>query len=244
MPQIPSSSRIPLYATVGALLGLGAPAGWLLLRTTADVSQGAILYGYLGVGTVIAFAAFGALLARQADRLAEVARQLEHLAASDPLTGLPNRRYFVERLDAECARARRRAGALALISIDLDYFKRVNDRHGHPFGDRMLQHVAGVLRSAARVEDVVCRVGGEEFFVLCPGADAEDARAIAERFRAALAGGGVLDADGTLVRITASAGIAVHRPNGSAEDLILRADRALYEAKGAGRNRVELGLAA
>jgi diguanylate cyclase (GGDEF)-like protein len=252
MPQIPSSSRIPAYATVGALLGLGAPAGWLLLRTATgashdpfrEISLNFSLYGYLGVGTVIAFAMFGALLGRQADLLAAVARQLEHQAASDPLTGLPNRRYFVERLTADCARARREGSALALISIDLDYFKRVNDLHGHPFGDRVLQNVAGVLRSAARVEDVVCRVGGEEFFVLCPGAAGEDAWAIAERFRGALAGGGVLGPDGTLVRITASAGIAVYRPTTSPEELILRADRALYEAKAAGRNRVELGRAA
>ena len=175
---------------------------------------------------------------------AELARKntmLAQLASHDGLTGLLNHRTFLERLSEKVAEARRYRRALAVIMLDLDYFKALNDRYGHPLGDRMLEQVARTLEAELRETDLVGRYGGEEFVVAMPAADPEEAQRrgheVAERLRQASAGLRLEEAPE--VRVTASVGIACTGSKGSnAADLIRRADEGLYEAKEAGRNRV------
>lgn len=162
---------------------------------------------------------------------AELVQRLEHLSLSDPLTELGNRRAFDEALAEELARARRTAAPLGLVVLDVDHFKHFNDRHGHQEGDDVLVAVAGVLSGVARVEDRACRVGGEEFAVLLPGADEAAALAVAERIREGVAAAGAAE------QITVSLGVASTRGEHDAGALFALADEALYAAKQAGRNR-------
>jgi diguanylate cyclase (GGDEF)-like protein len=168
--------------------------------------------------------------------------RLERLSHFDGLTGVANRRRFDEMLRRELARARRQGGALALIMVDIDHFKLLNDHHGHLVGDARLQDVAATLAACARRGgDLVARYGGEEFAVLLPGADAAEAAEVAERMRAAVEGRGLVSPAPYGV-VTVSMGLAQAGYGEEAQLLIDRADRALYEAKHGGRNRV--GLAA
>jgi diguanylate cyclase (GGDEF)-like protein len=171
-------------------------------------------------------------LARRSEALlARVAGE----ARTDALTGLLNRRGFDEHAAVELARARREDDWLAVVTIDIDYFKRINDEWGHDTGDRVLAHVGAVLRSCTREIDVLGRVGGEEFVVLLPGCRADDAAALTDRVRDALL---VTRSDLPLVRISAgvSDGVA---PDGL-PTLLTAADSALYAAKHAGRNQTKL----
>jgi diguanylate cyclase (GGDEF)-like protein/putative nucleotidyltransferase with HDIG domain len=165
---------------------------------------------------------------------ADSRRALQERAATDPLTGLANRRHFQERMFEEWDRARRQGHDLALVLIDLDHFKRVNDTYGHPAGDRVLAELAGRLRSAIRAHDVLGRIGGEEFAWLLPGATEQDAVSAAERARAlvrdtAFAGVGAL---------TASFGVCHSDDATGPSELQQLADDALYTAKHLGRDRV------
>jgi diguanylate cyclase (GGDEF)-like protein len=163
---------------------------------------------------------------------AELVRQLAHLSLSDPLTGLGNRRAFDEALAEELARARRHGVPVGLVMLDVDHFKAFNDRHGHQAGDDALVAVAGVLGEVARAEDRACRVGGEEFAVLLPGADEAAAAAVAERIRASVAEARASEP------LTVSLGVAATRGEQDAAALFALADERLYAAKQAGRNRV------
>lgn len=159
------------------------------------------------------------------------------LATRDALTGVPNRRRFEEVGRVEIARAVRTESPLAAAMIDVDHFKQVNDAHGHAVGDRLLSLIASESRAELRVADVLARVGGEEFAVLFPDTDLESARVVAERLRQRVAGLSV-DADGATVSATISVGIAELARGEELEQLLARADAALYRAKEAGRNRV------
>lgn len=164
-------------------------------------------------------------------------------AAHDPLTGLYNRRYFERRLKEEIAHARRHKRPFALILVDLDHFKLVNDTYGHEDGDRVLKHVAEVLGTSLREDDVACRYGGEEFLLLLRATPGTAARVVANRLRASLAQKPLALGEKEEKRhITFSAGVAAadDRNNYNADDIIGRADAALYRAKRAGRNRVEM----
>jgi diguanylate cyclase (GGDEF)-like protein len=163
-----------------------------------------------------------------------VARQ----ARIDGLTGLANRRQFEQQLAAELARLERFAGPLAIVLADLDDFKDVNDRFGHPAGDAVLREFAHTLEERIRDIDVAARWGGEEFVVLLPGTDLAGAAQVAERLRAALEERVVLSVDGDPIRVTASFGVAVYPDAGSADELLETADAALYQAKRAGKNQV------
>jgi len=165
--------------------------------------------------------------------------QLRAQALEDPLTGLHNRRYLQDAGAALLALAQRQREPLAAVVVDLDHFKRVNDRHGHDAGDRVLQGFARLARGALRASDLVCRSGGEEFVLLLPGADAAQARARLERllgeFRTLMFDGG-----DTHFACAFSAGVALPLPDESLERLLRRADVALYAAKAAGRAQVAI----
>jgi diguanylate cyclase (GGDEF)-like protein len=166
--------------------------------------------------------------------------QLATLAATDSLTGLLNKRSLEEALARDLARADRAQEHLGLVMLDVDFFKKVNDTHGHQVGDEVLKAVSHVVASSLRSGDVAARYGGEEFVTVLPGSDAEGATLVAERIRKRLEQTEIKTSKGVL-KVTASFGAAsVRGPDcrGAAKDLIARADAALYEAKRTGRNRV------
>ena len=176
--------------------------------------------------------------------MAIVNQKLERMATTDELTGLINRREALARLDEQWSLARRYRLPYACIMLDIDHFKRFNDAHGHAVGDLVLRETAAVLRSNARETDVVCRIGGEEFLVLCPNVYATAAAFCAERLRVSVESHAV-DCRGERLRVTISLGVAEQDAAMTCpDDLISAADNALYAAKNAGRNRVEVAVAA
>jgi len=170
-------------------------------------------------------------------------RELELLANRDGLTGLLNRRHFMLNAATEIARAQRYGRPVAVALGDLDYFKRLNDTYGHGAGDVVLRTFAKMLSTSARHSDLVCRYGGEEFAFLFPESTVEQAHVLVERFRQNLAETDIRLADGLLVRITLSIGLA-DASHGLLETALQHADHALYEAKRLGRNRVIVAAAA
>ena len=179
------------------------------------------------------------LVAARTAELVEKNRQLEVLSVTDKLTGLYNRRKLDEVLEEELARSRRYAVAFAVIMLDIDHFKHVNDTYGHGAGDEVLQHVAELLRTGTREADALGRYGGEEFVVVCRHCTRESGLATAAKVRAAIEGHEFPGVG----RVTASFGVAAYREGDSVADLLARADGALYRAKDSGRNRVEVEYA-
>jgi len=170
--------------------------------------------------------------------LAEQTRRLHQLADTDPLTGLLNRRGFREHFERELSRSSRYGRALACIVVDIDFFKRINDTHGHAAGDATLMRIAEILSRQCRPSDVVCRYGGEEFCLLVPETSELGAAMLAERMRMALADTLIVVA-GQALRVTSSFGVAERLGDAdSVDDLVDRADRALRAAKRLGRNQV------
>lgn len=167
--------------------------------------------------------------------LKRVEEELRALSVTDSLTGIHNRRYFQERLTTEMARVERGGGELSVIMLDIDHFKRINDQHGHAVGDRVLQAVCERIGRRLRRTDVFCRLGGEEFMVLCPDIDGEQAHVLALELWQGLRSSPI-DEVGI---VTASFGIASWRAGEGADALLLRADSGVYAAKQAGRDRVE-----
>jgi diguanylate cyclase (GGDEF)-like protein len=164
--------------------------------------------------------------------------RLSHQARTDELTGLFNRRHFHERLGSELARTRRSGEHVALILLDVDDFKAVNDAHGHPVGDGVLRAFAELLREAVRGADVVCRTGGEEFAVVLPGADRAEAIAAADRIVCAIRGAAI----GPSGALTASIGLAVAPESGDTVAALFRAaDDRLLAAKAQGKDRAVTG---
>ncbi|MDG4553030.1 MAG: PAS domain S-box protein [Candidatus Competibacter sp.] len=167
-------------------------------------------------------------------------QELLRLATTDPLTGLANRRHFLAQVEHELERFQRYAKPAALLMLDLDHFKRVNDRHGHASGDRVLQHFTAVAQQTLRKVDLIGRLGGEEFAALLPGTDTEGARCLAERLRECVAASPAAG-DAGEISFTVSIGLASFAAaDRTANTILARADRALYRAKEAGRNRVEV----
>jgi diguanylate cyclase (GGDEF)-like protein len=165
-------------------------------------------------------------------------RQLTLLATTDALTGLINRREWMRLFEEAMARAARTADPLAILMLDIDHFKLINDRFGHPVGDAVLQAFAARCGSVLRAYDKLGRIGGEEFAVLLPGGNLEEALRVAEKLRAVLAATPLTLEDGQLVRLTCSVGVASAGRELSAERLLASADEALYRAKRDGRDRV------
>lgn len=164
--------------------------------------------------------------------------RLTQQAHSDPLTQLPNRAHLQSRFDLERLRHQRHGSPLSLVLLDLDFFKRINDTLGHAAGDKALQYFANLMRTAVRQTDLVARLGGEEFCLLLPDTDADQALLVAEKIRHKLARA-ALDLEGTPVTLTVSGGIAQLGADGDSLDMMTRnADEKLYQAKATGRNRI------
>jgi diguanylate cyclase (GGDEF)-like protein len=204
------------------------------------------IYLILALFAVAIFAVLGYLLGRQNDMWTEESQnvresnfELSQLAATDALTGLLNARAVHERLDADLEDSHR--ASLTCLLIDIDHFKRINDKHGHPVGDDVLVAVARTLRRAVRRIDTVGRLGGEEFIIVLPGTGPERAEAVAERVRRMVEEEKIVSEDNQ-VHVTVSVGAAVFPQEGlrGKISLLKAADDALYRAKKAGRNRIVL----
>jgi diguanylate cyclase (GGDEF)-like protein len=227
-----------------ALLALAMAAGYLGAIGVLIAQGHSLQWGreiQIAITLVIAGLFSGIILERlKRERLAtkRLRRKFAELAATDPLTGLPNRRRFEEVLRRELERGDRYGAACSVAILDLDHFKRFNDQLGHPVGDEILRHVASLMRAEVRVTDVCARIGGEEFGVVMVETDKRDAALVVERLCRAVEAHPLLWREG-VGHLTVSGGVA-----GSPEDsrdprrLVELADRALYAAKAAGRNRV------
>jgi diguanylate cyclase (GGDEF)-like protein len=178
-------------------------------------------------------------LQRLNDQLAESMSIEHHLARTDPLTGVPNRRYLEEALESECARATRYGLSLSLVMIDIDHLKHINDGYSHPKGDEMIRYTARLARETCRQADVVARYGGDEFVFVLPNTGLPEAAILAERFRQRLQEEPPVNPTGDTIPLTVSLGVVqwdLDTMTGPAS-LIDQADRALYAAKAAGRNK-------
>lgn len=170
--------------------------------------------------------------------LKRVEEELRALSVTDSLTGIHNRRYFQERLKSELERAQRDQLELAVIMLDIDHFKRINDQFGHAVGDHVLRSLCQRISQRLRRTDVFCRLGGEEFMVLCPGSNVDQAYSLAVELWQGVRS---VPVEG-VGQVTASFGVAGWRPGEGADALLLRADSGVYAAKLAGRDRVEAEL--
>lgn len=223
----------------GLLLGLGAPAGWAGLCTVlglwpkADFEYSIWLFLYMILGTSAAFGTFSYLLGSNEERFAEQ-------SIRDPLTELHNRRFFQDRFEQELAQFLRSGTPVTIVLIDLDHFKAVNDTYGHQAGDVVLKEAAKRMRGVVRREDVLARVGGEEFAVLMPGGNTENGRVLAERIRNAIQDTPVILPTRSALPVKATLGVAGadRTPVENSAQLYSAADAALYAGKEAGRNRV------
>jgi len=216
-------------------LGVEGRPGLLALFTRSE-------HGFQPVHREIletALSSFGQTLTRL-----RAGRELEKLATRDGLTGLMNHRTFQASFRRELLKARRTGGKVALILTDIDFFKKVNDQHGHPAGDAVLRHVAKVVDGQLREDvDIVARYGGEEFACVLVGTTDQGAEETADRIRLAVEGSGCDIGEPQPKSVTLSLGVSVFPDDANtAEDLIEKADQALYRAKHGGRNRVERAL--
>jgi diguanylate cyclase (GGDEF)-like protein len=232
---LPPWYRTPWASALWILLAIGAVAGVIRVRTSALHRQAEKLRATVAERTLE--------LQNTVKLLEEANTQLEALSLEDDLTGIANRRSFERALADEWNRGRRHEQSLALILVDLDHFKDLNDRRGHPAGDDCLRRVGAFLADTIRRSgEMVARYGGEEFAILLPGVDAEGAVRVAEALREGIERLSIPYGTSKDRRMTASCGAAalVPLPELSAESLVANADRALYAAKHSGRNCVRL----
>lgn len=171
-------------------------------------------------------------------RIALLVQETQHAATTDPLTGIMNRRALLAALDIEQSRSERHGYPMSLLLLDVDHFKAINDQYGHAMGDQVLATLGNLLTGKLRKTDFVGRWGGEEFVIVLSGADEVGGSIAAERIRAAVEKMELHDAQGAQVPVRVSIGLACLEVNDTAEMLIERADRAMYQAKSNGRNRV------
>ena len=236
-----SASRFVALAFIGSVIVWTARIGGLFVQIggTNDRDRADLLVALFSIAQMVTSVA--ATLGLLWIEVRKMQATLERIAYFDVLTGLPNRRATESRFKEEIARATRQAGQLSMVVFDVDYFKRVNDSLGHPVGDKLLAHVASLLNSRKRDEDVLGRIGGEEFVLLLPGQSPTDAREAAERLRLSVSENplrvGSKDLD-----VTVSGGVSTFPVDGSNwDDLFAAADRRMYAAKHSGRNRIDGG---
>ena len=231
-----------LYAATGVVLGFGAPAGALVLRALTgarpleDLRRFSFFYAYSLVGTCLVFGVVGYLAGRRADRLRSGRDRFRELAERDPLTGLVNVSTFRRVYDRAAAHAAAHGEPLAILVMDVDGLKEINDTLGHSFGSAALLSAARALDRSRRISDVAARWGGDEFALLMPGAREEAALRLAEQILAHLRAEPVRSDDREReISVTIGIAACVGKPR---EDLFQAADRALYEAKRTGKGRV------
>ncbi|WP_342153175.1 diguanylate cyclase [Methylorubrum sp. SB2] len=239
--RLGTTLAVMIIAAIGAVATL---SGHGPIATIApDPREQAVLFQLFLAGLLLtcllvaaALSARGARftsLSRNAEALQVQRAELARLAATDALTGILNRAAFGA---TALAVMQDPSGApLSLIAVDLDLFKPINDRHGHRTGDRALIHLVSVLQAGLREHDAIGRVGGDEFLILLPGTERDQAEAIAKRLQEALHRAPMTLDDGTALRLAMSCGVAQHRPGTSFEEFVHTADMALYAAKRAGR---------
>ena len=230
---------LPIVAAAGLSLDSVFATWWTYVYQTS----------IMVVLVIIVLTSLGFLFYRQIQRLLVAEEELrlaqhdlEHIAKTDSLTGLPNRRYFDATLAQEWSRTCRTESSIALILIDIDWFKQYNDHYGHVLGDECLRQVAQLIgKNINRPTDLAARYGGEEFVILLPETDLAGAIKIAEEMRSAIETAKIEHRGSTAGIVTISAGVASNHQNGiiEATDLLEKADSLLYRAKKMGRNRVE-----
>lgn len=177
-------------------------------------------------------------LRKFAAELASSNQRLQQLALTDVLTELPNRRFANEQLDRQWALAERSGRPMSCMLVDIDHFKQINDTYGHKVGDDVLKQIAVILRQNARKQDMVCRLGGEEFIVICPDSESEQAFQYAERLRQGVAASSIHGVGKSDFHLTVSIGLAGKKPEiKTVEALLQLADKRLYAAKRVGRNK-------
>lgn len=226
-----------LRAVYGFILSFASPLGWFVLQILAGRDPLAeeyydpLLYAYMGVATAIVFSTLGFYIGKRELMITD-------MALTDGLTGLYNKRYFSTRLDQEFERYKRHQHPLAIIQIDLDYFKKINDTFGHQVGDEILIKVAHMLKGNCRKNEIAARVGGEELCVIALDCDQEEALRLAERLRYKVNNLNYCYQE-MEIPVSASLGVAcADTTTSSGQDVYQHADLALYEAKRTGRNKV------
>ncbi len=226
-----------LRALYGFILSLGAPIGWVLVQAFAGRDPFSeeffdpLLYAYMSLATGIVFSFLGYAIGRREHMITD-------LALTDSLTALYNKRYYKNRLEQEFQQHLRTGAPMAIIQIDLDYFKSVNDRFGHQAGDEVLKKVASLILANCRKNDTAARVGGEEMSIIVGGGTTDEAKILAERIRSTLESTECFW-QGVPIKLTASFGIAfASAKTETAWQVYQNADVALYQAKEQGRNQV------
>jgi diguanylate cyclase (GGDEF)-like protein len=221
-----------------ALTALYVLIDWWLHRTTPYVVVSAAALAGLRYFNIVCFLmALGFIAAAYARTADDAQQRLNALASTDTLTGLMNRRRMTDHMQKALAQARAEGRPLAVMLLDIDHFKTINDQFGHARGDHVIVAVGEVLRANVRQHDLAARWGGEEFLVLMPGASADAARETGERVRRAVANYVVRD-DSDPLPVTITVGVSAWQDSERLEDTIYRADESLYVGKQAGRNRV------
>lgn len=210
-----------------AVLGGASMLAPTVILLTAGVDANVVRMA--AIGSIVLFLLVMHRMAGLVEKTHQQAEELEKLSRTDPLTGAANRRYLDDVLAREMSRARRSGAPLALAFVDLDHFKRFNDTHGHAAGDALLEELVREWRPVLRQSDLLTRIGGEEFVMVLPDTDTEEAQRVVQRMRRRTPQGQ-----------TCSAGIAALAPDDTAETFIARADRAMYAAKHGGRDRIAL----
>jgi len=239
------------FALLGFGLGSCAPLGAFLLLWrqvqftsalndffTLEWNQYHFFYEYMLVGTSVVFAFFGYFLGNDVDKIQSKNRRLLVESQTDPLTGLGNHRYLHEAFHHQYQKRKSDSEPISCLMMDLDFFKKVNDTFGHPFGDEVLRVFAHVIKKTIRPGDIAARYGGEEFVCILPNCNKGEAIKVAERVRETMENH-TISFKKTPVKITVSVGAATEAGiSANYHELVRLADKALYQAKESGRNKV------
>lgn len=225
---------IPLVTSSLAIECTGAnPLSLAIAHTWQDPLHLFFLMHPLLFGAL--FGILGTIRQEKDTQIQRLIEELRRLSTQDPLTGLANRRHFIETFEEEVARTLRQNLPLSIVFLDLDFFKKINDIHGHQIGDAVLREISRYIQRHCRPFDTTARWGGEEFIILLPANDEKEAASWAERIRHGIATG---FSEKIPFQVTISAGVASYKAGDCLEKLTDRADQALYRAKQSGRNRV------